>query len=62
MKSKEGTRFGDPLEMVDAEKARRVRRAAEIFLARHPELSALRVQFDVIAVWSGKLRRIAAAF
>jgi putative endonuclease len=62
VKSKAGDRFGDPLEMVDAEKARRVRRAAEIFLARHPELSALRVRFDVIAIWRGRLRRLADAF
>ena len=36
MKSKGGAGFGDPLEMVTPEKARRVRRAAEAWLARHP--------------------------
>ncbi len=62
VKSKEGTRFGDPLEMVDEEKQRRVRRAAEIWLAAHPESASLEVSIDVIAVRSGRLQRIAGAF
>src|SRR3954454_11487807 len=37
VKSKGGERYGDPAEMVSAEKMRRVRRAAEAWLARHPE-------------------------
>jgi putative endonuclease len=62
VKSKSGDRFGEAVEMVDAEKVRRVRRAAGIWLARHPELEALRVQFDVVAVQGGRLRRLADAF
>jgi putative endonuclease len=62
VKEKRGPRFGDPAEMVTAEKQRRVRRAAETWLAAHPELAGLDVAFDVVAVSEGKLRRIADAF
>jgi len=62
VKEKLGDRFGDPLEMVDSEKQRRLRWAAEGWLARHPESGGLRVSFDVIAVRSGRLQRIAQAF
>ena len=62
VKEKTGERFGDPLEMVDEEKQRRLRRAAESWLARHPEARGLRVSFDVIAVRSGRLQRVAQAF
>ena len=62
VKEKTGDRFGDPLEMVDEEKQRRLRRAAESWLARHPEAGGLRVSFDVIAVREGRLQRVAEAF
>ena len=62
VKEKTGERFGHPLEMVDEEKQRRLRRAAESWLARHPEARGLRVSFDVIAVRSGRLQRVAQAF
>ncbi len=62
VKSKEGTGFGDPLEMVDDEKQRRVRRAAECWLTAHPEAAGLEVSIDVIAVRSGRLQRIPNAF
>jgi putative endonuclease len=62
VKEKRGERFGDPLEMVDDEKQRRLRRAADAWLARHPETAGLRVTFDVIAVRSGRLERVAQAF
>jgi putative endonuclease len=62
VKSKTGDAFGDPLEMVDAEKTRRVRRAAEAWLARHPEASRLRVRFDVIVVRDGRLEVVRQAF
>jgi Holliday junction resolvase-like predicted endonuclease len=48
--------------MVDDEKQRRLRRAADAWLARHPEAAGLRVTFDVIAVRSGRLERVAQAF
>ena len=48
--------------MVDAEKQRRLRRAAAGWLARHPEAGGLAVSFDVIAIHGGRLRRLAEAF
>jgi putative endonuclease len=62
VKEKRGDRFGDPGEMVDAEKQRRLRSAAEAWLAAHPETAGLRVSFDVIAVQDGCLRRLVDAF
>src|SRR6266545_6330108 len=62
VKEKRGDRFGDPLEMVDEEKQRRLRLAAEAWLARHPEADGLRISFDVIAVRDGRLQRVAEAF
>jgi putative endonuclease len=62
VKEKRGTVYGDPAEMVTGEKQRRVRRAAQAWLQSHPELRGLDVSFDVVAVWEGRLRRIADAF
>jgi putative endonuclease len=62
VKSKSGTRFGDPLEMVDAEKIRRVRHAAQAWLARHPECRGLRIRFDIVAVRAGRLEHLPGAF
>jgi putative endonuclease len=62
VKEKRGEWFGDPLEMVDDEKQRRLRLAADAWLARHPETARLDVSFDVMAVRSGQLERVAEAF
>jgi putative endonuclease len=62
VKEKRGPLYGDPLDAVDEEKQRRVRRAAEAWLAGRPELAALRVAFDVVAVREGKLERLGDAF
>ena len=62
VKAKSGDRFGDPLDMVDEEKQRRIVHAAEIWLAAHPELARCRVRFDVVAERSGRLARVADAF
>ena len=62
VKEKRGERFGDPLEMVDEEKQRRLRLAAESWLIQHPQPDGLRVSFDVMAVRGGKLERVAEAF
>jgi putative endonuclease len=62
VKSKSGPGFGDPIEMVTAEKTRRVRRAAEAWLAVHPECAGLVVRFDVLVERSGRLKPIRAAF
>ena len=62
VKAKQGDAFGDPLEMVTPEKVRRVRRAAEAWLAVHPELADLGVRFDVIAARAGRLEHVPDAF
>jgi putative endonuclease len=62
VKEKSGPAFGDPAEMVGAEKQRRIRRAAEAWLAGRPDLDGLEVGFDVVAVRQGRLQRIADAF
>lgn len=62
VKSKSGVDFGDPIELVTAEKARRVRRAADAWLGRHRESNGLAVRFDVIAEWAGRLEHVPDAF
>ena len=62
VKEKKGARFGDPLEMVTAEKRRRLRRAAEAWLGARPELARLAIGFDVIAVRDGRVQRVPQAF
>ena len=62
MKSKAGEGFGDPLEMVTAEKVRRIRRAAEAWLAAHPEHAGLSVRFDVVVARGRRLECVRAAF
>jgi Holliday junction resolvase-like predicted endonuclease len=48
--------------MVTAEKARRIRRAAEQWLALHPRLARLEVRFDVIAERAGRIEHVPDAF
>jgi putative endonuclease len=62
VKEKSGAAYGDPREAVSDEKQRRVRRAAEAWLAAQPELDGLRAGFDVVAVREGRLERLADAF
>ncbi len=62
VKEKRGRGFGDPLEMVTPEKQRRVRRAAVAWLAGRPDLAALRIGFDAVAVQDGRVRRVPQAF
>ena len=59
VKEKTGEGFGDPLEMVDAEKRRRVRRAATAWLAARPHDGQLDVAFEVVAVRGGRVSRVA---
>ena len=58
VKEKTGDGYGDPLEMVDAEKLRRVRRAAQAWLASRSELADLEVGFEVVGVSPGRLERV----
>jgi putative endonuclease len=62
VKSKSGIRYGDPVDAVSDEKQRRVRRAAETWLAARPELDGVVVAFDVVAVCGRRLERLADAF
>jgi putative endonuclease len=62
VKSRADESFGDPLELVTAEKARRVRRAASAWLARHRDAEGLAVRFDVIAEWAGRIEHLPDAF
>ena len=62
VKGKSGDGFGDPLEMVDAEKIRRVRQAAAAWLAANPKHAGCAVRFDVVADRDGRLDRLSAAF
>jgi putative endonuclease len=62
VKEKSWDGFGDPAEMVGPEKQRRLRRAAEAWLAERPELEDLEVAFEVVAERGGRLERIAHAF
>jgi putative endonuclease len=62
VKTKLGEGYGEPAEMVSIEKQRRLRRAAEAWLASHPELGGLAVRFDVAAVSPRGVRRLVDAF
>ncbi|MFL5941729.1 MAG: YraN family protein [Gaiellaceae bacterium] len=62
VKEKRGPRYGDPLEMVTAEKQRRLRRAAAAWLGAHPEHGRVAVGFDVVAVREGRVQRLPQAF
>jgi putative endonuclease len=58
VKEKGGSGFGHPLEMIDDEKARRVRTAAAGWLASHHELGTLEMQFEAAAVCGRRVERV----
>ena len=58
VKVKRGDAYGDPLEMVDERKLRRLRRAAETWLASHPADRALDVAIEVIALRPSGVERV----
>ena len=62
VKAKSSRDLGDPLEMVGPEKARRLRLAAEAWLAANGELQECEARFDVAAARKGKLTVIRDAF
>ncbi|HET7758423.1 MAG TPA: YraN family protein [Gaiellaceae bacterium] len=62
VKAKSGDRLGGPLEMVTPEKQRRLRRAAEAWLASRPECAGLECRFDVVAVRGGRVECLRQAF
>ena len=58
VKQRESAGFGGAVGAVNAEKRRRVRRAARVWLSRNPQADYVRVGFEVIAVEKGRLVRI----
>jgi putative endonuclease len=58
VKAKGGAAFGDPLEMIDDEKLRRVRTAAAGWLATHPQLAGLDVEFEAAGVRGRRVERV----
>ena len=62
VKAKGGAERGDPLEMITPEKVRRLRRAAETWVAANPDSTGCEARFDVAAERSGRLEIIADAF
>jgi putative endonuclease len=58
VKMRSGSGYGDPWEAVGPEKERRLRRAAEAFLARNGALTGLEVAFEVAAVRGRRIERV----
>jgi putative endonuclease len=62
VKAKTSDRYGDPFAMVGPEKQRRLRQAAETWLAARPELAELEPSFEIVAVRGRRLERLSHAF
>jgi putative endonuclease len=62
VKAKSSGDLGDPLEMVGAEKVRRMRAAAEGWLASNSLVSSCEARFDVATERAGKLTVLVDAF
>jgi putative endonuclease len=62
VKAKSSRDLGDPVEMVGPEKVRRLRRAAEAWLAANGDLGDCEARFDVAAERNGKLTVLVDAF
>jgi putative endonuclease len=62
VKAKSSRDLGDPVEMVGPEKVRRLRRAAEAWLAANGDLGDCEARFDVAAERNGKLSVLVDAF
>ena len=58
VKARSGDAYGQPLEAVGPEKARRIRKAAEAWLARRPELAGLDVRLEAVAVSGRRIERV----
>jgi putative endonuclease len=62
VKSRRQPSYGDPLELVTPEKARRIRRAAALWLAAYPDHAALAVRYDIVVERAGRLQHVPDAF
>jgi len=58
VKEKAGDAFGDPLEMIDEEKVRRVHTAAAAWVSAHPAVSGLELAFEAAGVRGGRVERV----
>jgi putative endonuclease len=58
VKARSGLGYGDPLEAVGPEKARRVRQAAEAWLAGRPDLAGLEVRLEAVGVHGRRIERV----
>jgi putative endonuclease len=58
VKQKGGSDFGHPLEMIDAEKTRRVLSAARVWLAAHPEAAGLDLAVEAAGVQGRRVERV----
>ncbi len=58
VKARSGNAYGTALEAIDDEKRRRLRRAAETWLIRHPRLAELEVSFEAAAVIGRQIERV----
>ncbi len=58
VKEKSGDDFGHPLQMIDAEKVRRVTLAARAWLAARPELAGLEVGLEAAGVRGRRVERV----
>jgi putative endonuclease len=58
VKARSGPGYGDPLEAVGAEKARRVEAAALAWLTQRPELAGLELRFEAVAVRGRRVERV----
>jgi putative endonuclease len=62
VKAKSSRELGDPAEMVNSEKQRRIRRAAEAWLASQRTCEGCEARFDVAAERAGRLTVVSDAF
>jgi putative endonuclease len=58
VKEKRGDVYGDPLEMIGPEKARRVRHAAAAWIASRPDLQGLPVELEAVGVRGRRVERV----
>jgi putative endonuclease len=58
VKAKSGPGYGDPLEMITAEKLRRLWSAGDSWLAAHPESAGLEVAYEAVGLHEGRLQRV----
>ena len=62
VKAKSSPELGDPAEMVDPEKQRRIRLAAEAWLATGRDIEGCEARFDVATERAGRLTVVCDAF